>query len=269
VTIDLALGGAQNTRGAGTDTLTSIEDLSGSRFGDTLLGNAVANAITGDAGNDVIRSADEKDILDGEAGNDILEGGNGNDAVNGGSGIDRASYTSAVAGVTVNLARTGPQNTVGAGTDTLTSIENLFGSALNDALRGSAEANQLMGAGGDDILQGRGEADTLTGGGGADVFKFAALADSARDRLDRITDLTSADKLDVASIDANGAGVGNGMFVRLPDDGAFTAAGQLRLLLDGRTTRLELNTDADAAAESVILLVGNHTAATAEDAWLL
>jgi Ca2+-binding RTX toxin-like protein len=70
----------------------------------------------------------------GNDGNDVLEGGAGNDTLNGGNGLDTASYTSATAAVTVNLATTTAQNTVGAGTDTLVSIENVKGSAFNDTL---------------------------------------------------------------------------------------------------------------------------------------
>ena len=38
--VDLGVSGAQATGGGGTDTLTGIEDLVGSAFGDTLIGNA-------------------------------------------------------------------------------------------------------------------------------------------------------------------------------------------------------------------------------------
>ena len=52
----------------------------------------------------------------------------GNDSLDGGAaGSDTASYTDAAAGVTVSLAITTAQNTVGSGTDTLTNIENLTG----------------------------------------------------------------------------------------------------------------------------------------------
>jgi Ca2+-binding RTX toxin-like protein len=40
--------------------------------------------------------------------------------------------------VTVSLAVAGAQNTVGAGSDTLTGIENLTGSSFNDVLTGDA-----------------------------------------------------------------------------------------------------------------------------------
>ncbi len=52
-------------------------------------------------------------------------------------------------------------------------------------------------------------------------------------------------------------------------DGAFTGAGQFRLTLHGDDTWLELNTDADATAEAVIVLTGLHNQAGVESAWLL
>ena len=60
------------------------------------------------------------------------------------------SYEHALAGVTVSLAVTAAQNTVGAGTDTLSGFENLMGSAFNDALTGSTAANVLMGLDGNE-----------------------------------------------------------------------------------------------------------------------
>jgi hypothetical protein len=57
--------------------------------------------------------------------------------------------------VTVTLATPGvAQNTINAGTDTLTSIENLLGSDFNDTLTGDAGANKLEGGVGNDTLNG-------------------------------------------------------------------------------------------------------------------
>jgi hypothetical protein len=66
----------------------------------------------------------------------VLTGGLGNDVLNGGTGgVDTASYADATVGVTVNLAIVGQQNTVGAGLDTLSNIDNLTGSKLADNRR--------------------------------------------------------------------------------------------------------------------------------------
>ena len=84
-------------------------------------------------------------ILNGLAGNDTLNGGLGNDVMNGGAaGSDTASYADAAAAVTVSLAVQGAvQNTIGAGSDTLSNFENLTGSARNDTLAGDGNANIL------------------------------------------------------------------------------------------------------------------------------
>ena len=52
----------------------------------------------------------------------------GNNVLDGAGGIDLVSYASASAGVTINLAVAGAQTTGGSGSDTLISIESLFGS---------------------------------------------------------------------------------------------------------------------------------------------
>ena len=52
VTVNLALATAQNTVGAGTDTLFNFENLTGSNFNDKLTGNAAANTLYGLGGND-------------------------------------------------------------------------------------------------------------------------------------------------------------------------------------------------------------------------
>jgi len=96
-----------------------------------------------------------------------LEGGPGDDHLIGQSLNDTASYQHATSGVTVSLNVSGPQNTGGAGTDTLTNISNLFGSQFSDNLTGNTGANILDGGFGGDNVH-----DTLTGLGGADRFVF-------------------------------------------------------------------------------------------------
>src|SRR6185503_9561476 len=106
-------------------------------------------------------------------GNDTLVGGPGDDTLNGGDGNDTASYGSlavgAVSGATVNLTLIGVQPVGGGlGSDTLNSIENLFGSPLNDTLTGDSNDNTLDGRDGDDTLGGGDGRDRLLGGNGDD-----------------------------------------------------------------------------------------------------
>ena len=79
--------------------------------------------------------------------------------LDGGAGTDTVSYALAHGGVTVNLGITGPQETLGAGIDTLTSIENLTGSPFDDTLTGNADGNAILGGAGNDILSGGLESD--------------------------------------------------------------------------------------------------------------
>ncbi|MBC6981709.1 M10 family metallopeptidase C-terminal domain-containing protein [Caulobacter sp. 17J80-11] len=158
VTVRLTTTDAQVTGGAGSDTLTEIENLTGSRYDDRL---------TGDAGDNV---------LSGLGGDDLLDGGAGNDTLDGGLNFDTATYAGAASGVTVNLTVSGAQNTVGAGIDTLISIENVTGSAFNDSLRGNTGANTLVGGAGDDVLEGGGGEDRLDGGTGNDTATYAHAA---------------------------------------------------------------------------------------------
>ena len=109
-------------------------------------------------------------ILDGGIGDDFLQGTIANDTLNGGAGNDTASFVNAFSngsatGVTVNLNTQGvAQDTVAAGLDTLSGIENLVGSALNDTLTGN---------GGDNVIEGGLGNDTLAGGAGNDTASYA------------------------------------------------------------------------------------------------
>jgi len=74
VTVSLAVTGPQAT-GQGSDTLVSIENLSGSAYGDTLTGNAGANDLRGHQGDDTLAGGDGNDTLTGGDDNDRLDGG--------------------------------------------------------------------------------------------------------------------------------------------------------------------------------------------------
>ncbi len=163
VTVDLNVQGvAQNTGGAGNDTLISIENLTGSAFADTLTGNTGANDIIGGAGNDTINAG---------AGNDVVDGGAGDDVLDGGADTDTASYATATAGVTVDLnLQGGAQNTIGAGNDTLSGFENVTGSGFNDTLTGDANANTISGGAGVDTINGGDGNDSLNGDTGNDTI---------------------------------------------------------------------------------------------------
>ena len=89
VTVDLRITTAQNTLGAGSDTLAGIEAIEGSAFNDTLRGSKIANSLYGGTG---------KDTLEGFEGNDLLVGGAGQDSLTGGAGADNFLFDAAVSG---------------------------------------------------------------------------------------------------------------------------------------------------------------------------
>ncbi len=173
----------------GVDSIIGFENLTGSQFDDILTGDGLVNILRGLGGNDLMYGGSENDIMDGgdgndtlygEAGNemlsggngdDILEGGLGDDIIDGGSGNDTASYSTASSRVTIDLSLSSPQNTLGAGIDTLGNIENLIGSSFNDTLTGNDNQNNVIyGGAGNDIIDGGFGSDTLYGGDGNDII---------------------------------------------------------------------------------------------------
>ena len=93
VAVSLATTAAQNTGGAGTDTLSGFENLTGSAFNDTLTGSTAANVLMGLAGNDTLNGGAGADMLNGGAGNDTLVGGSGADILTGGLDADRFVFS--------------------------------------------------------------------------------------------------------------------------------------------------------------------------------
>ena len=110
--------------------------------------------------------------ITGGDGDDTLSGRGGDDTLDGGDGTDTADYSLASGSVSAFLDGTAAADGDG-GTDTLTGIENLLGSAFADQLYGSAGNNVLDGGGGGDVLIGRGGNDTLRGGDGFDLVDYS------------------------------------------------------------------------------------------------
>ena len=143
------------------DTFTSVEDIEGSDFGDTLEGENGDNVLSGRAGDDTLLGGD---------GDDTLDGGAGADALNGGAGQDVATYASSVTGVTLNLSNVS-ENTGDAIGDTFADVEVIEGSSFDDRLVGSSTRDVFEGGAGDDTLEGQGGNDELRGGEGNDVLR--------------------------------------------------------------------------------------------------
>jgi Ca2+-binding RTX toxin-like protein len=149
VTVDLSRTDPQST-GQGRDTLAGgIENVSGSIFSDTLIGDGADNELRG------------------HFGDDTLVGGGGSDVLSGEGGSDTASFAGERAAVAVDLPAGRAQQ--GAETAALASIENAVGSPFGDVLTGDAQANRLEGGPG---------ADTVVAGAGADSVE---VRDGERD----------------------------------------------------------------------------------------
>ncbi len=190
----------------GADIFLDIENLVGSAFNDSLTGDANANrlvggtgndVVSGNAGNDLLDAGDGNDTVGGSLGDDTVWGGNGDDSINGGqnndyldggagddlfvamagddtlvgdSGVDTANYGTATEAIVVNLNTTVAQTiSASSGTDLLSGIENLIGSAFNDSLNGDANANRLDGLAGNDSVAGNSGNDYLDLGDGNDT----------------------------------------------------------------------------------------------------
>lgn len=172
VSVDLALGTGTGGDAQG-DTISGIENLTGSDYDDTL---------TGDISNNSILGGDGVDTIDGRDGDDTLIGGAGADVIDGGDGTDKVSYTTAASAVTVDLSDvTGASNIGDAFGDTFANIESFelsdyddvfVGDAANNTVAGGAGTDNLSGGAGHDVLDGGAGADSLDGGTGYDQVSY-------------------------------------------------------------------------------------------------
>lgn len=143
--IDVDTGDGDDTVNAGGSTATGAA-------------TAVPIAIEGGDGDDTLTGGAESDNssttsfgdnIQGGNGDDVLAGGLGDDTLQGDAGQDTADFSGSATAVNANLT-TG--NATGQGLDTLTTIEDLVGSAQGDTLTGSATDNVITGAAGDDKI---------------------------------------------------------------------------------------------------------------------
>jgi len=165
VRVDLRVTTAQDTGGAGVDTLSGFRNLIGSWFADILIGDAQDNVITGDAyfnagepvGSDTIQGLDGNDTLIGGGGQDKLYGQAGADILNGGNGYDL-------------MAGGDGDDVLDGGADD----DFMVGENGADRMLGGAGADLVDGGAGDDVIDGGAGNDTLTGADGLDVLTYAS-----------------------------------------------------------------------------------------------
>ena len=153
------VGANRTTRG--NEALTINIEM-GSRTTLDLSGVTLTN-MTSPTDHFVITGDGDGETITGSGISDIIEGGGGADTINGGAGSDTASYAGSANAVTINLDA-GTASGGDAAGDTLTSIENLIGSAKADTLIGDA---------GDNVIEGGAGADHMEGGDGNDTLSYA------------------------------------------------------------------------------------------------
>lgn len=216
--------GADTVRaGNGDDTIyggTGNDSLLGENGNDLVFGEAGADRLFGGAGDDSLYGGDANDSIDGGDGNDLLNGGAGTDTLIGGRGIDTADYSDSGSAVTVNLT-TGSATGSAIGTDTLSEIENVQGSAFGDMLTGNAADNLMdAGAGADTVVAGAGD-DTVLGGAGNDSISAGVDAAPAPVPLDFNWSLAGPDEANIAGGVTQDTG-GIQVDVSFVNDGAAT-----------------------------------------------
>ncbi len=307
VTVDLAVTAAQNTVGAGTDTISGFENLVGSEYNDILSGTSGNNTINGAGGIDTVRYASAtsgvtvnlntksaqntvgagtdilqnieniigssfNDTLTGNTGANVIEGGAGNDIMNGSTGIDTASYERATAAVNVSLLVTTAQNTLGAGTDTLTAFENIRGSAFNDILTGDANNNVIEGGAGNDALSAGAGIDTASyeRASAAVTVNLSLVAaqntvGAGTDTLSGFESLTGSSFNDTLTGDGFNNTLDGGLGNDVLNGGAGTDTASYTRASAGVTVNLAAGTASGADGNDTLTAIENVTGSTFND----
>jgi hypothetical protein len=181
------------------------------------------------------------------------------------------SYLESVTAVTINLALgTGK----GEGTDTLSSIENIVGSSLDDILTGNGDNNAIDGGAGNDTLAGGAGNDVLDGAEGIDTASYSAATQrmvvnllqgtatgEGTDTLRNIEDLVGSNFADqlIGNAGANRIAGGNGLDVVTlggGDDIFVAEIGATKSILRTGTMSVDIITDFDALGDDKIDLTG-------------
>jgi Ca2+-binding RTX toxin-like protein len=173
---------------------SNIHNLVGSAWNDTLIGSdsGAEFSITGENTGTVtfvngsFSFTGVENLVGGSGDDTFVFSGSGSisSTLTGGLGTDTLDYSSYLSaqgdhsGVFVDLS-TGTATGINSGAEnSLSSIENLLGSALNDILSGDEASNVIDGGDGDDELHGLDGDDTLIGGSGNDILDGGAGNDT-------------------------------------------------------------------------------------------
>src|SRR5262245_4193498 len=242
-------------------TLFNIGGLNGTGndLDNVIVGNDSPNILNGDGGSDTIAGGGSNDIIDGDANADTMLGGQGDDifivddfndvvleyANEGFDQVQTSVSYALTAGSEVEVLYADPATT--------TAPINLVGNEFDNFLTGNDGVNILAGGLG---------LDTLRGNGVGDIFLWSSAAESSPSHPDVVVDFNRAegDLLHFTTIDANDTVPGDGdQNFTFMDTAAFTAPGQINWYTNGTDTFIQLNTNADMAADAVIQVNGVHT----------
>ena len=152
--------------------------------GPLTLGSSVAQLVAGNGDDQIFAGNGDGWRLEGDVGADTSIGGPGNefiqmsfgtdaDIADGNGGTDNCGWLNHNDPVTVDLRITAPQDTGGAGIDTISDCEVLGGGNGADTLIGTDGPNTIGGGPGNDTLIGLGGDDTLDGGADIDTVSYA------------------------------------------------------------------------------------------------
>ncbi len=188
-----------------------IENVTGSRFADTITGTGGGNALRGNGGADFLAAFEGDDLLDGGAGADTLSGDEGDDTYvidssadlileqsaggpvfgPGEGGVDevRSSISFLLADNLEVLALIGAAAIDGTGND---GSNLLTGNGAANALRGMGGADAIEGGAGADFIDGGDGIDQMAGGAGSDTFVVAQVSDDVIEAPDEGVDVVRA-----------------------------------------------------------------------------
>ena len=166
----------------GVDTLSNIEDISGSALDDTLIGNNQNNIIYGNTGRDIIMSTASNGVgansLYGGEDNDTFIAGAGNDYIDGGTGVDTIDFSqfAATSGINFSLQTNNIQNTGtgGFGTFQVENVERIIGTSFSDLLEGKdSQADTILAGDGNDTVFATSGNDVYNGEGGLNTLDYS------------------------------------------------------------------------------------------------
>ncbi len=243
VKVSLALTNTQNTGGSGNDTLISIENLTGGKFNDFLLGNSGDN------------------VLNGGLGIDSMSGGDGNDTYLVDNVLDSVIETNKAV-TQIDTVQASVSFTLTDNVENLQLLDtkkvgiNATGNELDNNLVGNAANNFLSGGAGNDTLNGGAGKDTLQGDAGTDHFSFGFLTDTTVSDPDIISDFSQVqkDKIDLSLptfYSEEFTFIGNKVF--------SGTAGELRFDINAGNAVVTGDTDGNGIADFGILLTGLTT----------